>query len=95
MHLSGQRRRPARIKNGKLRIISNFPGMQYVEKAPGAGAMSGIVPEKTPGADARSYVVAEKAPGAGHRSNIVPDDRRKAKISRSALTFHGIRKSTM
>ena len=81
MHLTGQRRRPARIKNGKLRILSNFPGMQYVEKAPGA--------------DAQSYVVAEKAPGAGHRSNVVPDDRRKAKISRSALTFHEIRKSTM
>ena len=36
MHLPGQRRRPRRIKIDKLRILSNFPGMQYVEKAPGA-----------------------------------------------------------
>ena len=36
MHLPGQRRRPRRIKIDKSRILSNFPGMQYVEKAPGA-----------------------------------------------------------
>ena len=95
MRLTGQRRRPARIKNGKLRILSNFPGMQYVEKAPGADDRSYVVAEKAPGADARSYVVAEKAPGAGPHSNVVPDDRRQAKISRSALSFHGIRKRTI
>ena len=34
MQLSGQRRRPTRIKIDKLRILYNFPGKQYVEKAP-------------------------------------------------------------
>ena len=48
MHLTGQRRRPARIIIDKSRILFSFPEKQYVEKAPGAGAMSGIVPEKAP-----------------------------------------------
>ena len=34
MQLTGQRRRPTRIKIDKLRILYNFPGKQYVEKAP-------------------------------------------------------------
>ena len=48
MHLTVQRRRPARIIIDKSRILFSFPEKRYVEKAPGAGPRSNVVPSPVP-----------------------------------------------
>ena len=70
MRLIGQRRRPTRIKNDKLRILFHFPKKQYVEKAPGAVARSVDITEgRRPEPD---IVPDDRNPVP----DIVPDDRR-------------------
>ena len=74
MHLTVQRRRPTRIKIDKLRFLSTFPEKQYNEKAPGAGAQSGVFP------DVRSRRSVRRFPGRSE-PGVVPDDRSQAKTS--------------
>ena len=71
MHLTTQRRRPTRIKIDKSRILSNFPEKQYVEKAPGAGAQSGVFPDVRSRASFRMVGARRKqAPGENQPISI-------------------------
>ena len=76
MRLTGQRRRPTRIKNDNLRILFHFPKKQYVEKAPGAVARSIDITE------GRRPVPDIVPDGRRPEPDIVPNGRNLTKAGR-------------